>query len=350
MHFRCNQGFFLKNVTNRFSKQTFPVSMGGSFRTIFGDCIVTILESWPWVLAIFLGRMFLQLAGWYDVDACCNWNLLLPCLNHNPLVTLLYSSNEPLNLIKCITYTYIPVYMYIQPLHNSHFEIALNYSHIPGIFSIQLHQTVCMSSLGSQDLRPLLKNSWVLTWSALPNYAMKNRWPMEVRWCDQVLQEVMMKIGGRCIKWWQFASWSLQNLILSMSFEFDFDVHFLCGCRGEMNIHHHDHECSYCTWSNAWARAEWRKETSRVISSRQQAVKGIRACQSVSLRDWERQQREVEFVPTFELMITERDCWLVVRVASNLRNLQLTYQSNDFFFGTLDFLLGFWQKLILATS
>ena len=47
MHFRCKQGFFFRKSRIDFSKRTFPVSRGGSNRTIFGDCIVTILESWP---------------------------------------------------------------------------------------------------------------------------------------------------------------------------------------------------------------------------------------------------------------------------------------------------------------
>ncbi len=170
--------------------------------------------------------------------ACCNLNLLLPCLNHNSELYYIHTWTPQPHQVYYYLYLYAGIYMYIQPLQDSHFDIALNYSHIPGIFSIQLHQTVCMSSFASPNLRPLLKNSWVLMWSALPSCAMKNRWPMEVRWCDQVLQEVMMnmKNGGRCIK---FASWSLQNLILSMFFEFDFDVHLWCSCRGE-KMHHHD--------------------------------------------------------------------------------------------------------------
>lgn len=62
--------------------------------------------------------------------ACCNLKLLLPCLNHNSIMFI----HEPSS-----TSSVLPVctYMYSLYIYNSQFPVVLNYSHIPGIFSIQ---------------------------------------------------------------------------------------------------------------------------------------------------------------------------------------------------------------------
>ena len=133
-------------------------------------------------------------------------------------------------------------------------------------------------------------------------------------------------------KWWEmyyerwaFTSWSLQNLILSMSFEQSFDAILFVVCRGG-----NKHRSSW--WMlllrrMLWGSAEWRTETSKVLSSRQQSVKGIRPFYWVMERDRER--------------LNLSYCWLVVKVASNLQKLQLTQRwSKDVFFGGH---LGFWQ-------